>query len=184
MTVFERAVAVVLRHEGVFSDDPDDPGGPTKYGISLRFLRGMTADLDGDGWMDGDLDHDGDIDIDDIRAMDKERAIDIYHDQFWQRYGYHRLGDFMVATKIFDLSVNMGPRQAHRILQRAIRAGGFHRVTVDGILGPLTFAAANSTWTGLVQASRSEAAGVYRMIVARKPSSAKYISGWLARAYS
>lgn len=183
MTVFERAVAIVLRHEGIFSDDPDDPGGPTNYGISLRFLQGMVLDLDGDGWMDGDLDHDGDIDVDDIRLVDKERATEIYHDQFWNRYGYHRLGDFMVATKIFDLAVNMGPRQSHKVLQRAIRAGGYHRTKIDGILGPLTFAAANGTWLGLIQASRSEAAGVYRMIAAIKPRSEKYLAGWMARAY-
>ena len=33
---FERAFSYVLRNEGVYANDRDDPGGATKYGISQK----------------------------------------------------------------------------------------------------------------------------------------------------
>src|SRR5690606_28008981 len=33
---FRRAVEVVLKHEGGYVNNPSDPGGETKYGISKR----------------------------------------------------------------------------------------------------------------------------------------------------
>jgi len=55
MARFEDALPTVLRHEGLYSEDPADPGGATNYGISLRFLRQL-GDTDGDGFAEGDLD--------------------------------------------------------------------------------------------------------------------------------
>ena len=43
-------------------DDPDDPGGITKYGVSFRFLKDHGIDVDGDG----------DIDAEDIRGLNPE----------------------------------------------------------------------------------------------------------------
>ena len=46
---FEEAIKVILKHEGGYSNDKDDPGGATDYGISLRFLQDHDIDLNGDG---------------------------------------------------------------------------------------------------------------------------------------
>ena len=35
-TRFRSALDYVAQNEGVFSNDPNDPGGATKYGISLQ----------------------------------------------------------------------------------------------------------------------------------------------------
>lgn len=160
---FDLAVAVVLRHEGGLVDDPDDPGGVTNYGISWRFLRRVRRNAKPD----------------DIRKLTRVAAFELYRQHFWERYGYGRLWDMAVATKVFDLSVNMGPRGAHLCLQRALRAAG-ERVIEDGVLGPQTLAAVHrAPPQGLLAALRSEAAGYYRN--RRRP---KYIRGWLNRAYS
>jgi len=180
---FRHAVRRVLAHEGGFVDDPDDPGDATKHGISLRYLRRL-GDLDGDGYLDGDLDQDGDLDVEDIRRMTPATAARIYHDQWWQRYGY---GELRVgtATKVFDLAVNMGPRQAHICLQRAARAAFDAELVEDGILGPNTRAAvAAGDEDRLLAALKSEAAGYYRSLIAARPALAKYERGWLRRAYA
>jgi lysozyme family protein len=173
---FDKAVEVVFAHEGGLTCDPDDPGGVTNHGITLVVLRreGREADID----------HDGDVDPDDIRALTREQAKGIYSRQWWERYAYGQLTDQLVATKLFDLAVNFGPRQAHIIAQRALRAVGCP-VIVDGILGKLTRTALSvaDPW-GLVVAMRSEAAGVYRMIAQKKPVMGKFLEGWLNRAYS
>jgi hypothetical protein len=57
---FERAMSFTGKWEGGFVNDPKDPGGATKYGISLRFLRDLAPEL-------GDVDGDGDVDADDVR---------------------------------------------------------------------------------------------------------------------
>lgn len=178
-TLRERAIGIVLEHEGwgAYTDDPADPGGATKWGISLRFLRAQ-------GPLVGDIDGDGDVDAADVMSLTRGRAVDLFGTAFWDRYGY---GDFFeagLAIKVFDLAVNMGPKPAHRCLQRALRAWGI-QVAEDGILGPKTRTAVNGAHGPTVLiALRSEAAGYYRLLEARHPPFKRFIKGWLNRAYS
>lgn len=178
MADFNQAIATVLEHEGGFVDDPVDPGGTTNFGISLRWLR-QTGDL-----VLGDIDDDGDIDADDIRALTREEAVRLYRYHFWDANEYARIAPNQVATKVFDMAVNMGPRQAHKLLQRAAQANLKH-CPDDGILGPMTFRVVNNLSTEtLLPAIRSEQAGFYRILMAKKPKLEKYRNGWLRRAYS
>lgn len=174
MANFDRAMRRVLAHEGGYSENPADRGGPTKYGITVPVLAN-------ESW--GDLDHDGDVDADDIRKLAEWDAVAIYRRQWWDRWGYVLLADDRVAGKVFDLAVNMGPHRAHVLLQRACRSTG-RPLTEDGILGPITREAVNSApQDALLAALRSEAAGFYRHIVARDASQMVFLKGWLRRAY-
>lgn len=182
--LFERALGVVLAHEGGFSNNPNDPGGATDFGISLRWLKeNGKLDLDADGSPDGDLNLDGHIDIEDIKLLTRETAGGFYRRFWWDKYGYGQL-HLTVGIKVFDLAVNMGSHQAHKILQRACRACG-HPLLDDGILGPKTMAAVNQiTPAALAIAMRSEAAGFYRLLAATKPNLTVFLNGWLNRAYA
>lgn len=178
MANFDDAIAPTLAHEGydAYTNDPVDPGGATKWGISLRFLRSDYPDLDIDG--------DGDLDADDVRLLTRSQALEIYRDAFWAPYGFQELRSQVIANKAFDITVNTGPRQAGYIVQRALKA--CHRpVAVDGIIGPATRHAINDTDAGrLIVGIRSEQAGFYRTLIAQKPAMAKYRNGWERRAYS
>lgn len=181
---FQKALDVILEHEGGFVDDPDDPGGATNFGVSLRFLHSEgELDADGDGFHDFDFDKDGDVDAIDVRSMERFQAALIYREFWWDKYQYQLLpGE--VAIKVFDLSVNMGARQAHKLLQRALRASGVE-VVDDGLIGPATRRAIDETdLCALLPALRSEAAGFYRALTAARPPLKKYLKGWLRRAYS
>lgn len=179
---FDAAIRIVFHHEGFWSDDPNDPGGPTIWGVSLRFARSI-GDRDGDGFADLDLDRDGDVDADDLRLLTAEQALGLYRSEWWDRYAYGRLNT-AIAFKVFDFAVNMGAPQAHRILQRAARAVARDRLVEDGILGKATLAVVNgASEAALIAALRSEAAGFYRTLIARNASLAKFEGGWLNRAY-
>ena len=178
---FNKAVLTIIRHEGGFCNDPDDPGGATNYGISLRFLLTQP-----DPTL-GDFDGDGDIDAADIAKMTIEDAKKVYFDYWWLKYNYEAIDDLVLATKVFDMSVNMGGKQAHTLLQRAILACGIP-VVEDGALGPKCFGAMSSiTAAGggdaLLSSLRSEQGGFYRTLICLKPVFEKYRKGWLRRAY-
>lgn len=172
MSWFPTAIEVVLAHEGGFVNDPDDPGGATNWGVSLRWLAKQDPEI-------GDFDQDGDVDADDIRVMTREQAIMIYREYWWKKQGYDRIYHRGVAIKVFDLAVNMGPRQCHKLLQRSLQACGGH-VVEDGILGPRTFAALEAANPfELLGALKANAGCFYRSL--NRP---KYLAGWLRRAYA
>lgn len=192
MSNFERALPVILQHEGGFVDNIHDPGGATNYGISLRYLQAR-GDLDGDGFADGDIDRDGDVDADDIVAMDEANAAQFYKTGFWYPGKYGLISDQALSTKAFDLGVNMGIKQGAKCLQRALKAAG-NDVVDDGAIGPLTIEAINvSNGQVLLAATRSEAAGFYRSLILRNaalierghdvPDFSVFKKGWLRRAY-
>lgn len=176
-STLDRALEVVRRHEGGKTNDPHDPGGPTAYGWSLRTLETLGLDL-------ADVDRDGDIDADDVSAFTWEHARALYIREFWDRLGLERLPADL-AVKLFDSAVNLGPRQAVRLLQRALRAC-LVEVQEDGVLGPVTIAATRkvSPESALLTALRAENAGFYRRLVARNPDLERYLEGWIRRAYS
>ena len=172
---------------GKLENDPDDPGGLTNCGIVLDILKAMGHQ--------GDFDNDGDVDADDLRKMTPEQAVPVYRAQWWDRYGLALINDWDVAVKLMDTMVNLGPTEGVLCLQRGLKTGPLrqfistsHSIVLDGRLGPNTRGAVgdlnlNQIET-LLSAMCSEQAGVYRMIVKRRPASAKFLAGWLRRAYS
>lgn len=181
MSRLELAMPTIFLHEGRYAHLSGDPGGPTNYGWSLRALMKM-GDIDGDGWLDGDINRDGVVDINDVKAIDDNEAEHLYDIHYWTKYGYGRIDDQAVATKILDLSANMGDIGGHKCIQRAIRAAEGWELVDDGILGPKTLKAINSSDPKiLLPTFKSEAAGYYRSI--RYEGSKNFLKGWLNRAY-
>jgi len=120
---FQRCIAFVIKEEGGFVNDPNDPGGATKFGVSIRAHR---DDI-------GDLDRDGDIDAADVQLVSIEQAIEIYHDEYWQAIRGEELFDSL-AVLLLDTAVNCGKVTAIKLLQRSVG------VSDDGVFGPVTMA--------------------------------------------
>lgn len=160
---FLRAVELILKHEGGYVNDPADLGGETKFGISKRSYPNV-----------------------DIKNLSKEQAIEIYHRDWWQRYGYSKITNDLLATAVFDFAVNMGAGTAHRLLQQAINFLADSELTIDGVLGPLTLAACNKFERPekLVTVLKFFVARYYHGLVIARPANGKFLLGWLNRAYS
>jgi lysozyme family protein len=154
MALFDPAFDFMLPHEGTaYVCDPRDPGGATKYGISQRAYP--------------------DIDIENLTL---DGAKTIYQRRYWLPI-YERIMSQECANKVFDMSVNMGTHESHKLVQRACG------VTADGDFGPATLAAVNATDPdALLNNIRGQAVEFYMNLVAQRPSSAKFLKGWLRRA--
>ncbi len=170
---FEHALAFCLKWEGGYVDDPDDPGGATNYGISLRYLKGLPLPY-------ADIDGDGDVDKYDIRSLTPQKAGKLYWRDFWDAPGLDRLCDAerpLFAIAVFDTAVNMGVGRAKRLAQKA--AG----TRDDGIWGPKTWNAfANTTDAVLARSLCKLRRRHCRAIVRARPRSKKFLAGWLRRA--
>ena len=173
MSHFDTAIKKVLKHEGGYVDHKNDGGMATKYGISLRFIRQSNTDLD--------LDGDGDIDADDIKKLTVEKAEEIYREKFWNPYNYDIITDPDVATKIFDITVNAGPRQSHKLVQRACNTR-HKELDVDGLLGTQSLRAINQIGKDLLPEICKVQADFYKSLVEKKPELKVFLKGWLRRA--
>ena len=178
-TVREIAEQIVAR-EGGFVNDPDDPRGATKHGVTIHTMRRLGLDLTGDGR----------VDVDDVGALSREQAIDIFVEHYFVAPGISRLPNALQAS-VFDMYVNAGGNAA-KILQRLLRQMGFG-IAVDGAIGPQTVSAAQNAARPDPVALR-DAYGVarrnyYFALADARPASRKYArtragdkGGWIRRA--
>lgn len=108
MNNFEIAIERVLGHEGGYVNDPNDPGGETKWGISKRSYPNV-----------------------DIANLSRADAIHIYKRDFWDVAQLDKL-PLSVGYQALDFAINSGIGTAVRALQRAAGAAP------DGRIGPVT----------------------------------------------
>lgn len=156
--VFDRAVAIVIEHEGGESDNATDHGGLTKFGISQASYPDLA-----------------------IAALTIEKARSIYYTDWWIRYRICTLPT-AISPKVLDSAVLAGPGTAIRMLQRACNAVGAP-CEIDGAIGPQTRAACASVAPGaLLAAYRGLLQRHYQQIVAADPAQAVFLAGWEARA--
>jgi lysozyme family protein len=173
---FEEAIKDVMYNEGGYVNHKSDKGGATNYGISLRFLKSLGAV--------GDINKDGIVDKNDIKELKKEQAKEIYKVEWWKRHKYNRIKNIRIATKVLDMSINLGAFNAHCILQKSLNNYG-NKLKVDGIIGIETIEAINRckdinrlmTYI-IVNLSRY----YLNLYTQDKKNRVNFIVGWLRRA--
>ncbi len=179
MNVDEIAREIVAR-EGGFVNDPADPGGATKYGVTIGTMRALGLDVTGDGR----------ITVEDVRALTRADAVRIFR----QRYFHAPRIDLLpepLQPSVFDMQVNAGAN-AVRILQRLL-AEFEEPVTVDGLIGSQTAEAAKRAFEKagqyLVDAYAIARRNYYFRLADRKPAMRKFArtragtkGGWIKRA--
>lgn len=174
---WDEAIKVILKHEGGWVSNPADPGGETNWGISTLIIKReniTAAELGVDPATMYQPNY--------LKPMKVDAAIALYKKLFWDRYKYEQLSDQMVATKVFDCSVNCGPGRAHKMAQQAANKCG-QSLTVDGILGPKSIAAINACDpVKFRDAMADEMRAYYTSIATAKPSLQIFLKNWLKRA--
>lgn len=112
---FDAFFPFIVKWEGsVYENDPDDPGGATKYGIDQRSHPKV-----------------------DIRNLTLEQAKEIYLESYWHKIHAEKMPP-KVGEVMMDIAVNNGVGRAVKWLQQAVG------VAADGALGPKTLAGAHA----------------------------------------
>jgi lysozyme family protein len=176
----ESIAADIVRREGGYVNDPDDPGGATNHGVTIHTLRKLGIDLT----------RDGKIDAADVRKLSATEAAQIYVRHYFQGPKLNLL-PAPLQPSVFDMQVNAGAN-AIRILQRLMAAFG-PALKDDGVIGPVTAKtvarAMDAAPDHLVDAYGIARRNYYYRLGDQRPSSRKYArtrdggkGGWIVRA--
>ena len=108
---YPKCLAVILKKEGGYVNDPHDAGGETNMGISKRAFPDV-----------------------DIKNLDVELASAIYKKYYWNQVKADEIPSGLDLV-VFDGAVNSGPAQSAKWLQKALG------IKADGVIGPVTLVA-------------------------------------------
>lgn len=116
---YETCIALVLKHEGGYVNNPKDPGGATNLGVTKKVWEEWVGKP---------------VSLDEMKALTVQDVIPLYKAQYWDRVR----GDDLPAGvdyAVMDVAVNSGVVRAAKFLQSALG------LPTDGIIGPATLAA-------------------------------------------
>ena len=155
---FFKAFLSTLMEEGQYINDPDDPGGETKYGISKRKFEKL-----------------------EIKDLTLDNAMALYYNNYWNEH-IEKLPCQKLINKIFSTMVNVGKVRGTEIIQFTMVKYYSAAVRVDGIFGPAT---ARMIGRLCHQDKQKELIKLYSFEVAKyydEIGNKKYLRGWILRA--
>jgi lysozyme family protein len=159
---FDKAVEVIFLYEGGYINHPNDPGGETKYGISKRAYPN-----------------------EDIKNLTKERAKEIYKENYWDKIKGDEIRPYLIALQTFDIAVNSGVYRASKLLQLSLNKIGAHLV-VDGIIGKNTLKVINAlSFDEIIELNNTMVEmriAFYDGLIKENPKLAVFRKGWIRRA--
>lgn len=129
MNTIDKIIDGIIAAEGGYTNNPNDAGGETMYGITLTEARDA-------GYLGK------------MERMPIEFARSVYADRYIKKPGFDRVIalSIPIAAELIDTGVNMGQKVATEFLQRALNALNllgkhYADVVVDGDMGPSTLSA-------------------------------------------
>lgn len=130
-------IPIIAKYEGTqYTNDPKDPGGPTKYGWTLSTYRKLI---------------DPKATVFTIQNLTKDKSMGYYKKYFWDRYGASKLSNRKLSTSLLLSQINLGPYRPNRLLQNMDNHYCHDGLKEDGILGDKSIKAINQCrylWPG------------------------------------
>lgn len=161
MERFKKFLDYIFEVEGGFTDDENDRGGKTKYGIIEEEARkfGYTGDM---------------------RNLTKDFAKNIYLKKYYLGNKLDKIIDDRVALSIFDWAVNSGGRGIKKAQIVANKFGA--NLVIDGIIGNKTLEAINGiNPEAFLKEYHEMQRTFYKNLAARDDSQEGFLKGWLNR---
>lgn len=153
---FQRALSLVLKHEGGWSDHSKDPGGATMRGVTLATFRRYVKP---------------NATKDDLRKITDEQIAAVYRRHYWDAVAGAELPDG-IDYAVFDFAVNSGPARAAKYLQAIVGT------STDGKIGPATLAATRAMFHAEVIHKLCDSRMAF---LKRLPTWATFGKGWTNR---
>lgn len=165
MAEFMKAQRFVLQAEGGYVFDPNDAGGETYRGISRHNFPQWV------GWEEVDKAKPKTGEI--IQSQFLDNAVNaFYQTNFWDNIKADQIDSQKVATYGYDWYVNAG-RNAIKEIQKVLG------IADDGIIGPGTLGAINTSGEGLLILIHNARIEYYQRIATGH--NARFLKGWLNR---
>jgi len=180
--MFDTALRKTLEHEGGYANISGDRGGETYMGISRKFHP------DWQGWhivdkvkneYGGRLPRNFKINN---PVLDK-LVKDYYKRVFWDRIHLDEIQNSSLQELIFDFYVN-SEKSGIKVIQSVLRNQFNQNIIIDGIIGAKTIAAINRCKASELFDAIKEARIYFYKQIAQRGDNAKFLRGWLHRAYS
>ena len=170
MKTVDEMIADIIRREGGYSNNKNDHGSYTKFGVTLKTLN---------SWRGKECSQE------DVKALTKQEAAEIYKAEYFYKPRIDKL-PLELQPVVFDMAVNMGPKQAIKIFQAVIDRY-WRKTSIDGIIGPVTIKSAKGLANFhddnfVIEQITEERIKFYRNIVKRDPSQIVFLNGWENRA--
>ena len=167
MSNFDDAFKYTVGNEGGYTNDKYDSGGPTNWGITQ-------ADLS--RWLGRSAS------VQEVKDMSIDLAKAIYKKHYWDAMSLDQITQKGISMCMFDIGVVRGIGVPPIYAQQICNSFGLNLV-VDGHIGPKTILAINSVkQADFVNAFSKKTRNGFLAIVARRPTQAVFIKGWLNRA--
>lgn len=161
MTDFARALPFILKAEGGYADDPDDPGGATNMGVTQRTY---------DAWLTALA-----LEPAPVRQITQGEVAAIYEKNYWAAAHCDRM-PWPLSLIHFDCAVNTGLVAAAKQLQRALE------LKDDGVLGPVTLARCAPAGPRECYRYLLERVWFYDSLDVKSPKLTRFLTGaWLGR---
>jgi lysozyme family protein len=160
MANLDLSIQKTLIHEGGYDDNPADPGGATKYGITQKDMPTVN-----------------------IAELSEQQAV-AYYKEHYVKPLYSQIENQDVCDKIFDMGVLFGVGEAVKLLQITLQTA-YPNCNADGIFGPETLGFVNSTDSeSLLKAYKTSLVTYMLRIVTNRPNLRVFAKGWGTRINS
>lgn len=172
MTPFDAAFRYLFKNEGsVYTNDPDDSGGPTKYGITKKTYERFYG-----------------IEVDDaeIEAMTPAIAKQIYAAHYWAPMRGGEIKSVALAIAFFDCAVLYGVGTTRNLIRRALSLCGAP-IKLEGKIDDETLGFINLMEGGtqrilLMNTFHNLILSRIKQVIVENPKNEKYRRGWNNRA--
>jgi lysozyme family protein len=170
MTKVDQIIQGIVEREGGFVNHPNDRGGPTKYGVTIKTLEDWRMD---------------EVTIADVQSLTIEKAFKIYRAKYFTKPKISQLPEAIHETML-DCSVHSGPSRAVKIMQACICETGIASPVIDGRIGPMTITAAKMVIDAMGPATTNSALieqrrMFFERIIERDPTQEVFRKGWMNR---
>lgn len=162
----------IIDVEGGYVDDPNDSGGETNYGITVKVAR--------------ENNYSGDM-----RDLPRDLAFDIYSRKYWDSLNGDNLvfSSPKIAAEVIDTGVNVGTERAAMFLQRALNVLNrseklYDDIAVDGSIGNKTLIALANYLKERDESTLNTAlnclqGAFYISLAERREKDERFVYGWL-----